>query len=201
MLDILEAVMETLGLPFCRIDGSTPIHDRQLLIDEFQGDPSIPIFLLSTKAGGFGINLTSANCVLLFDMDFNPHNDAQAEDRAHRVGQTREVRVLKLVLEQSVETHMLRCATTKLKLDSRLQEGAGGAALPPSRRKSGGRAVDEDDDADAAAVITVSSGEEDAEGDGAVEGNGGVGEEEVVEIEEAHILDMLRTEWRASATS
>jgi len=61
--------------------------------------------------------LTSANVVILFDLDFNPHNDAQAEDRAHRVGQTRDVTVIKLIMKDSVEEHILNCAQRKLKLD------------------------------------------------------------------------------------
>ena len=62
---------------------------RQYLIDKFNTDPSIFLFILSTKAGGLGINLTAANTVILHDIDFNPYNDKQAEDRCHRVGQTR----------------------------------------------------------------------------------------------------------------
>ena len=62
---------------------------RQMLIDQFNRDNSIFIFILSTKAGGLGINLTAANTVILHDLDFNPYNDKQAEDRCHRVGQTR----------------------------------------------------------------------------------------------------------------
>ena len=65
------------------------VSERQYLIDEFTEDASIFLFLLSTKAGGLGINLTAANTVVLHDIDFNPYNDRQAEDRVHRVGQTR----------------------------------------------------------------------------------------------------------------
>ena len=76
-------------LRFNRLDGSTPVQERQTLIDQFNEDPDIFIFILSTKAGGLGINLTAANTVILHDLDFNPYNDKQAEDRCHRVGQTR----------------------------------------------------------------------------------------------------------------
>jgi SWI/SNF-related matrix-associated actin-dependent regulator 1 of chromatin subfamily A len=65
------------------------LFNRQKLIDEYNNDKDIFVFLLSTKAGGLGINLTSANVVILHDIDFNPYNDKQAEDRCHRVGQTR----------------------------------------------------------------------------------------------------------------
>ena len=77
-MDILEAVLNTMGYQFVRLDGSTPVVIRQSIIDSFNEDESNFIFLLSTKAGGFGINLATANVVILFDMDFNPHNDAQA---------------------------------------------------------------------------------------------------------------------------
>ena len=72
-----------------RLDGSTPVQERQTLIDQFNEDPDIFVFVLSTRAGGLGINLTAANTVILHDLDFNPYNDKQAEDRCHRVGQTR----------------------------------------------------------------------------------------------------------------
>lgn len=74
-----------------RLDGSTPVTDRQFLINQYTEDESIFIFLLSTKAGGLGINLTAADTVIIHDIDFNPYNDKQAEDRCHRVGQTRYV--------------------------------------------------------------------------------------------------------------
>ncbi|TPX55248.1 hypothetical protein PhCBS80983_g05482 [Powellomyces hirtus] len=121
MLDILEAVLDTMGVRYLRLDGSTGVNERQNIIDSYNDTPEVTVFLLSTKAGGFGINLTSANVVVIYDLDFNPHNDAQAEDRAHRVGQTRDVRVVKLVLDKSVEQHILKRAMTKLKLDERVQ--------------------------------------------------------------------------------
>lgn len=71
------------------MDGQTPVMERQDLIDEYTQDPDIFIFLLSTKAGGLGINLTAADTVIIHDLDFNPYNDKQAEDRCHRVGQTK----------------------------------------------------------------------------------------------------------------
>ncbi|KAI9272902.1 SNF2 family N-terminal domain-containing protein [Phascolomyces articulosus] len=117
LLDILEMVMDTLNLRYLRLDGDTKPGERQELIDQFNEDNDIEVFLLSTKAGGFGINLTSANIVVLYDTDFNPQNDRQAEDRAHRVGQTRDVTVYKLVAENSVEEHILNMANIKLRLD------------------------------------------------------------------------------------
>lgn len=72
---------------YFRLDGQTPVMERQDLIDEFTEDDDIFIFLLSTRAGGLGINLTRADTVIIHDIDFNPHNDKQAEDRCHRLGQ------------------------------------------------------------------------------------------------------------------
>lgn len=89
VLDIMEQYLRIRGHKFLRLDGGTPVQERQVLIDQYNNDPSIFIFILSTRAGGLGINLTSANTVILHDLDFNPYNDKQAEDRCHRVGQTR----------------------------------------------------------------------------------------------------------------
>ena len=101
MLDILQEFLGTgsggLGLQHLRLDGSTPVVERQAMIDEFQrseaGAAQVFCFLLSTRAGGQGINLTAADTVIIHDLDWNPMLDVQAEDRAHRIGQTREVRV------------------------------------------------------------------------------------------------------------
>ncbi|KAJ3207403.1 hypothetical protein HDU82_003761 [Entophlyctis luteolus] len=120
-VQLLKRILPDMIAKFLRLDGATNVGDRQSLVDEFNGDPSISVFLLSTKAGGLGLNLTCANVVILHDMDFNPHNDAQAEDRAHRVGQLREVTVLKLVAPESVEEQIVKLANTKLQLDQSLQ--------------------------------------------------------------------------------
>jgi SWI/SNF-related matrix-associated actin-dependent regulator 1 of chromatin subfamily A len=79
LLDLLEVLLNDMGMVFLRLDGSTPIKERQELIDEFNSNQEIAVFLLSTKAGGLGINLTSADTVILHDLDFNPENDKQAE--------------------------------------------------------------------------------------------------------------------------
>jgi SWI/SNF-related matrix-associated actin-dependent regulator 1 of chromatin subfamily A len=79
-LDLLGCLMETLGLAFLRMDGSTPVSERQAMMDEFNSSPEIPVFLLSTKACGLGINLTSADVCIVHDIDFNPFNDLQAEE-------------------------------------------------------------------------------------------------------------------------
>jgi SWI/SNF-related matrix-associated actin-dependent regulator 1 of chromatin subfamily A len=84
VLDILEPVIKTLGFQYLRMDGQSKVEERQPMIDSFNDDENNKVFLLSTKAGGFGINLTGANVVIMYDLDYNPHNDKQAEDRAHR---------------------------------------------------------------------------------------------------------------------
>ncbi|QSL64134.1 hypothetical protein MERGE_000289 [Pneumocystis wakefieldiae] len=117
-LNILEEVLETLNIAFTRLDGRTSVDTRQDIIDQFTDESDITVFLLSTKAGGFGINLSCANVVILYDGSFNPHDDKQAEDRAHRVGQTKEVHVIRLVTKNTIEEYIQSLANTKLALDS-----------------------------------------------------------------------------------
>ncbi|XP_074526874.1 SWI/SNF-related matrix-associated actin-dependent regulator of chromatin subfamily A containing DEAD/H box 1A [Halichoeres trimaculatus] len=117
MLDIVEVLLKHLKHRYVRLDGRTPIADRIVLIDEFNTDPDIFVFLLSTRAGGLGINLTSANVVILHDIDCNPYNDKQAEDRCHRVGQTKTVKVIKLISKDSIEDCILQLGQKKLKLE------------------------------------------------------------------------------------
>ncbi|KAF9954508.1 hypothetical protein BGZ72_004540 [Mortierella alpina] len=122
VLDILESILKTMAFKYLRMDGQTKVEERQSLIDSFNEDESHKIFLLSTKAGGFGINLTGANVVIMYDLDFNPHNDKQAEDRAHRVGQTREVEVIKLISKGTIEEQIYQLANLKLKLDHHVSQ-------------------------------------------------------------------------------
>lgn len=117
MLDILEKIFSIHQIKFLRLDGQTTVDTRQDLIDTFYDDKTIPVFLLSTKAGGFGINLVAANNVIMYDQSYNPHDDKQAEDRAHRVGQTQEVKVNKLITKNTIEENMLQLAENKLELD------------------------------------------------------------------------------------
>ncbi|XP_059378611.1 SWI/SNF-related matrix-associated actin-dependent regulator of chromatin subfamily A containing DEAD/H box 1A-like isoform X2 [Carassius carassius] len=117
MLDIVEVLLKHLDHQFVRLDGSTPMAERIGLIDKYNTNPDIFVFLLSTRAGGQGINLASANTVILHDIDCNPFNDKQAEDRCHRMGQTRTVQVIKLVSRDSIEACMLRVGQEKLKLE------------------------------------------------------------------------------------
>ena len=120
VLDVLEAVLNSSLIHFTRIDGNTGVETRQTLIDTFDNDTSITVFLLTTKAGGTGINLTSANKVIIFDGSFNPQDDKQAENRAHRVGQTREVEVVRLVTRDTIEEQIYALGVSKLMLDGRV---------------------------------------------------------------------------------
>lgn len=122
VLDILERVLSMFKIKFLRLDGKTSVDVRQDIIDQFYNDDSIPVFLLSTRAGGFGINLVCANNVVIFDQSFNPHDDKQAEDRAHRVGQTKEVNVYRLIMTDTIEENILTLAQNKLQLDSSMSD-------------------------------------------------------------------------------
>ncbi|KAI5082173.1 hypothetical protein GOP47_0001916 [Adiantum capillus-veneris] len=118
VLDILQHYLEERGFNPFRIDGSVPQAERQRQIEDFnQGDSKNFIFILSTRAGGLGINLTSADTAIMYDSDWNPHMDMQAMDRCHRIGQTRPVHVYRLVTSHSVECRMLKVAADKLKLE------------------------------------------------------------------------------------
>ncbi|KAM0253353.1 hypothetical protein ACHAQJ_007304 [Trichoderma viride] len=117
-LDILEDYCTELrGWKTCRIDGSIAQADRRESIRLFNTDPEYKIFLLSTRAGGQGINLASADTVVLFDSDFNPQQDLQAQDRAHRIGQTRPVLVYRLATKGTVEESLLLSADAKRRLE------------------------------------------------------------------------------------
>lgn len=120
VMDILELVLETIKMRFFRLDGRTSVEDRQSILDAFHDQEDIPVFLLSTKAGGAGINLACANKVIIFDSSFNPQEDVQAENRAHRVGQTREVEVIRLVAKETIEDQIYALGQTKLVLDQRV---------------------------------------------------------------------------------
>lgn len=114
MLDIIGATLEEAGISFCRLDGST--KNRQEVVDRFQGDESIAIFLISLKAGGVGLNLTGADTVIHFDPWWNPAVEAQATDRAHRIGQKRVVTSIKLIARDTVEERVLRMQEKKREL-------------------------------------------------------------------------------------
>jgi superfamily II DNA or RNA helicase len=105
MLDLIERALAADGIAFCRLDGST--KDRAAVVEKFQSDDSIPVFLISLKAGGVGLNLTAADTVIHFDPWWNPAVEAQATDRAHRIGQKRVVTSIKLIARDTIEERVL----------------------------------------------------------------------------------------------
>ncbi|WWC85737.1 uncharacterized protein L201_000603 [Kwoniella dendrophila CBS 6074] len=121
IMTIVSDFFEFRGWKYCRLDGSTKAEDRQALLSTFN-DPQSPyqIFILSTRAGGLGLNLQSADTVIIYDTDWNPHADLQAQDRAHRIGQKKEVRVLRLISSGTVEELVLARAQQKLAIDGKV---------------------------------------------------------------------------------
>lgn len=118
VLDILEDYCHWKQYPYCRLDGQTPHEDRQRQINEYNADDSTKfIFMLSTRAGGLGINLATADVVIIYDSDWNPQMDLQAMDRAHRIGQKKQVRVFRFITENTVEEKIVERAEVKLRLD------------------------------------------------------------------------------------
>ncbi|XP_031109228.1 protein CHROMATIN REMODELING 19 [Ipomoea triloba] len=122
MLDILEWTLDVIGITYRRLDGSTAVTERQTIVDTFNKDTSIDACLLSTRAGGQGLNLTGADTVIIHDMDFNPQMDRQAEDRCHRIGQTKPVTIFRLVTKGSVDENVYEIAQRKLTLDAAVLE-------------------------------------------------------------------------------
>src|SRR5881394_3389433 len=108
IMNIMEDFLLFRGFKYMRLDGSTKADDRSLLLKDFNAaDSEYFVFLLSTRAGGLGLNLQTADTVIIYDSDWNPHQDLQAQDRAHRIGQKNEVRILRLISEKSIEENIL----------------------------------------------------------------------------------------------
>ncbi|KAF7151359.1 hypothetical protein RHSIM_Rhsim02G0012600 [Rhododendron simsii] len=119
LLDILEDYLLFRGYLYCRIDGNTGGDDRDASIEAFNKPGSEKfVFLLSTRAGGLGINLATADVVIIYDSDWNPQVDLQAQDRAHRIGQTKEVQVFRFCTEYTIEEKVIERAYKKLALDA-----------------------------------------------------------------------------------
>ncbi|GAD99644.1 SNF2 family helicase/ATPase (Swr1), putative [Paecilomyces variotii No. 5] len=124
MLDILEQFLNIHGHRYLRLDGTTKVEQRQMLTERFNSDNRILAFILSTRSGGLGINLTGADTVIFYDLDWNPAMDKQCQDRCHRIGQTRDVHIYRFVSEYTIESNILRKANQKRMLDDVvIQEG------------------------------------------------------------------------------
>lgn len=121
IMDIMEDFLRMRGITFLRLDGTTKSDERSELLYEFnRPDSPYFMFLLSTRAGGLGLNLQTADTVIIYDSDWNPHQDLQAQDRAHRIGQKNEVRILRLISSNSVEEKILERARYKLDMDGKV---------------------------------------------------------------------------------
>lgn len=121
VMNIFEDFLRLRDMKYLRLDGGTKAEDRQDMLKAFNRPNSDYFcFLLSTRAGGLGLNLQSADTVIIFDTDWNPHQDLQAQDRAHRIGQKNEVRILRLITNDSVEEVILERAHQKLDIDGKV---------------------------------------------------------------------------------
>eukprot|EP01134_Creolimax_fragrantissima_P003696 CFRG3696T1 len=123
MIDILEEYMQLKRIKYMRLDGSSKVEDRRDMVADFQTNTDTFVFLLSTRAGGLGINLTAADTVIFYDSDWNPTVDQQAMDRAHRVGQTKQVTVYRLVTKGTIEERILQRAKQKSEIQRMVISG------------------------------------------------------------------------------
>ncbi|EFX05213.1 snf2 family helicase ATPase [Grosmannia clavigera kw1407] len=159
-LDLLEAYCAELrGWAVCRIDGSVAHADRQSQIELFNADAAHRLFLLSTRAGGQGINLASADTVILFDSDWNPQQDLQAQDRAHRIGQTRPVVVYRLATKGTVEEELLLSADAKRRLEKLVIKKGGFRTMDQKMADGGDGLTAADLDADALKALLLKDGQ------------------------------------------
>ncbi|TFY83775.1 hypothetical protein EWM64_g245 [Hericium alpestre] len=113
MMDLMEEYLVYRQYKYLRLDGSSKLEDRRDMVMDWQTRPDIFVFILSTRAGGLGINLTAADTVIFYDHDWNPSNDAQAMDRAHRLGQTRQVTVYRLITRGTIDERIVQLARVK----------------------------------------------------------------------------------------
>ncbi|KAG4070329.1 hypothetical protein HA402_006471 [Bradysia odoriphaga] len=149
-MTIIEDYLGWRQFSYLRLDGTTKSEDRGDLLKKFNAkDSDYFVFLLSTRAGGLGLNLQAADTVVIFDSDWNPHQDLQAQDRAHRIGQRNEVRVLRLMTVNSVEERILAAARYKLNMDEKvIQAGMFDQKSTGSERQQFLQSILHQDDAD-----------------------------------------------------
>ncbi|ANB11951.1 chromatin-remodeling ATPase INO80 [Sugiyamaella lignohabitans] len=154
MMDLMEEYLTYRQYKYCRLDGSSKLSDRRDLVNDWQTRPDLFVFLLSTRAGGLGINLTAADTVIFYDSDWNPTIDSQAMDRAHRLGQTRQVTVYRLLVKGTIEERMRDRAKQKMHVQAVVMEGGGAAGSGVDFQKPGREVafwlLDDDDAVDAA---------------------------------------------------
>lgn len=142
MMDLAEEYLTYRNYKYCRLDGSTKLEDRRDTVIDFQTRPEIFVFLLSTRAGGLGINLTAADTVIFYDSDWNPTIDSQAMDRAHRLGQTRQVTVYRMITRGTIEERIRKRALQKEEVQRVVISGGGGAGVDFNTRSKDNRTKD-----------------------------------------------------------
>ena len=142
MMDLMEEYLTYRNFKYVRLDGSTSIESRRDRVEEFQTNPDIFVFLLSTRAGGLGINLTAADTVIFYDSDWNPTMDSQAMDRAHRLGQTRQVTVYRLITMGTVEERIRKRALQKQEVQQLVITGEASGGIDFNSRDKDTRAKD-----------------------------------------------------------
>lgn len=154
MIDLMEEYLTYRNYKYCRLDGSTKLEDRRDTVHDFQTRPEIFIFLLSTRAGGLGINLTTADTVIFYDSDWNPTIDSQAMDRAHRLGQTKQVTVYRLITRGTIEERIRKRALQKEEVQRVVIQGGGasvdfsGRRMPENRNRDIAMWLADDDQAE-----------------------------------------------------
>ena len=142
MMDLMEEYMTYRNYKYLRLDGSTKLEDRRDRVHDFQTRPDIFVFLLSTRAGGLGINLTAADTVVFYDSDWNPTIDSQAMDRAHRLGQTRQVTVYRLITHGTVEERIRKRALQKEEVQRVVISGGSAGGVDFNTRSKENKAKD-----------------------------------------------------------
>ncbi|OAG05683.1 uncharacterized protein CC84DRAFT_1164150 [Paraphaeosphaeria sporulosa] len=143
MMDMVEEYLTYRKYKYCRLDGSTKLEDRRDTVAKFQAPGSdIFVFLLSTRAGGLGINLVAADTVIFYDSDWNPTIDSQAMDRAHRLGQTRQVTVYRLITRGTIEERIRKRALQKEEVQRVVISGGAGAQVDFNTRSRENRTKD-----------------------------------------------------------
>ncbi|CAK7219771.1 DNA-dependent ATPase fun30 [Sporothrix curviconia] len=169
VLNILRECLTHEGIEYVSLEGATRVDERQDIIDQFNTNADIPVFLLTTGSGGTGINLTAANKVVIFDQSDNPQDDVQAENRAHRLGQTRDVEVIKLVTQGTIEELVYKACQTKLELAQRVTAGSASRAeeLEVAEWGDGDRVAKAVEEQVRQMLLAKTGGEGDGKGEGA----------------------------------
>ena len=142
MIDLMEEYLTFRNYKYLRLDGSTKLEDRRDTVADFQTKPEIFVFLLSTRAGGLGINLTAADTVIFYDSDWNPTIDSQAMDRAHRLGQTKQVTVYRMITRSTIEERIRKRALQKEEVQRVVISGGSGAGVDFNTRSKENRTKD-----------------------------------------------------------